>query len=105
MRVDRCLRVKEVELWHHGAEVEIRLKEGADGSDVLPVTLERVALHMMSLDGCWNDVLAEVHEVVVQCLHEHIAAEHVDAHVRLELRFIRRGGRALRVFPQAWPVP
>jgi hypothetical protein len=43
-------------------EIQIRLKKGADGSDVLPVALKNVGENAARGDGLRDDVLAEIRQ-------------------------------------------
>src|SRR4029077_18169047 len=61
-------------------EVETGLEKCADCSDVLPISLKNIGLHLVFIDGCWNDILAEIGEVIVEAFLENAAIEHIDTH-------------------------
>ena len=90
MRVDRRHGVEEIELRHRIGELEIRVEESADRADVLPVALENVGVDAELREHVRDDVLAEIHEGVVERFDQHLAVENVDAH--RGLKQLRIGG-------------
>ena len=96
VRVDGRGGVEEIELRHRVGELEIGVEEGADGADVLPVALVDVGVDAEFCEHVRDDVLAEIHEVIVERLHEHLAVENVNAHRRLKQLRVRRQAQLLQ---------
>src|SRR5436305_869178 len=83
-RENRRAHVEEIETGQLLGEIEIRIEEASNRSDVFPITLEDVGEDAMTLDRPRNDVLAEIRLVIVQQLDHHVAVEDVDTHGREE---------------------
>ena len=77
---DGRAHVEEIEARQLGDEVEVRLEEVPDGSDVLPIALIDIGENPVGGDGLRDDVLAEVGQVVVQQVANDVAVENIDAH-------------------------
>ena len=54
--------VKEIETGQFASEVEVGFEKGADGPNVLPVSLEDEGEHALILNGSRDDVFAEIGE-------------------------------------------
>ena len=80
MRVDRRPGLIKVESGIVVCQVEIGLEEGVDRSDVLPISLKNIGLHLVFIDGCWNDILAEIGEVIVEAFLENFTLEQMDTY-------------------------
>ena len=78
MGVDGCSGLVEVKFGIRIAQVEIRLEKRTDCSDVLPISLKNIGLHLVSLDGRGNDILAEIGQVIVETFLENFSLEQVD---------------------------
>ncbi len=84
MGVDCGLWIKEAVFGSDIGKIEIRFVKSADCSDVFPVTFKNVGAHVPLLDRLWNDMLAEIGQVIIQAFHQHGAVEDVNSHRRLE---------------------
>ena len=94
VRVDRRIGFEETVGGNQVGEVEIGFVKRADRSDVLPVAVKNVgAARCAFLNRGRNDVLAEIDEIVVQTLDQHVAIEDVDAHRRLKQFLVLRRAR------------
>src|SRR6478609_5620628 len=80
MRINRRLGFKETVCRHKIGEIEIGFIKSADCSDVFPVAVENVSAHIARLNGGGNYVLAEIHQIVVKTIDQHVAIENVNAH-------------------------
>src|SRR6266508_463421 len=58
--VNRRVGVEQVEFRHHRGEVEIGVVKRADGSDVFPVTVDQISLHVVHADGRREGLAAEI---------------------------------------------
>ena len=72
---DRRVHVEKIEPWQFRSEIKVGFEEGADRSDVFPITLEHVGIDAIGLNGMRNDVLAEIGVVVVEQMADQITAE------------------------------
>jgi hypothetical protein len=72
--------VKERERRQRIGEGEVRIEEGTNRSDVLPIALVDVGADLTLFDRLRDDVLPEVHVIVIQRSAERLTAEHVNAH-------------------------
>ena len=80
---DRVVAEGEVERRVVARQVDVRLVEGTDGPDVLPVAVEEVRLDPVRGDRLGEDLLAEVGGVALgEHLDEGGPVEQVDAHAR-----------------------
>ena len=84
LRVDGAARCVEAIFRLRVSHVEIRLEEGSDCANVLPVALKNVGHHLAGADGFRDDVFSEVDEFVVQAGDEGLPVEDVDTHGGLE---------------------
>ena len=84
MGINRRIGFEETVGGNQVGEIEIGFVEGANGSDVLPVTIENVGADVARLNCSRNDVLAKIKEIVVETLDQHVAIEDVNAHRRLQ---------------------
>src|SRR6185369_2957099 len=88
------LCTEKIELRSLRCQVEIRSIERANGSDVFPITVEHVRLHVTRFDRGWNDMLAEIdaRRILSQKTFELFILENVNAHrrqIRPPLCFVR----------------
>ncbi len=86
-RKHRRAHVEKVEARQFRGHVDIGVEKGADGPDVLPITLEDIGEDAEVRDGRGNDMLAEVVPLLSRLVFlllqepsEHFAVEHVNAH-------------------------
>src|SRR5205085_11154979 len=83
MGIDRGLRFEEAVFRHDVGEVEVRLVKGANRSDVLPVAFEDERANVPIFDRHWDNVFAEIDQVVLQRFYEHVSVEDINPHRRL----------------------
>ena len=80
MCIDRRARFIESETWICIRQVEISLKERANRSDILPISLEDVGPHGVFPDSRRDDVFTKVGEIVVETFPKNVALEHINTH-------------------------
>src|SRR5258705_9576005 len=61
-------------------QVKTRLEEGADCSNILPIPLKDIGLHLIFPDGYGNDIFAEVGKVILEAFLENVSLKYVDTH-------------------------
>ena len=95
--VDGRFGVVELKVRRVLGQVQVGLEEALDGSNVLPVIVEQVRLHLGAvLRGLRDDFATEIivlRVILIQELHEHLLLKDVDTHrrnERLRLGFTRR---------------
>ena len=93
MGVDGLVLVVKIELGIDAGQVQVRLVEAADGSDVLPIAVVDVGLDLARLDGHGDDLLAKVGGVIIQNSAHGLGVEDVDSH----------GGQVVLALRQALP--
>ena len=105
VRVDRPVRIIEVERRVPPHQIHVRLVERPDAADVSPVAVKEVGLHLAAFDARGNHVLTEVAHVVVEAIAEEVLAENVDPHRRQigtvlgHVALRQQGRRDLHSFP------
>src|SRR4029453_14218512 len=66
MRVDRRLRFEKAILGNNVGQIQIGLIESPDGSNILPDTLKDKCAYVSVFDRVWDDMFAEIHQIVLQ---------------------------------------
>ena len=84
MRVDRRLRLEKAILWNDIGEIEVCLIKSPDCSNIFTVTVENKCAYASVLDLLWNDMFAEVGQIILQTFDQHLPIEDVDSHRRLK---------------------
>src|SRR4029077_18483575 len=68
--VDGRSSLVETEFGPGVGQVQTRLKKRPDRSDVLPIPLKNICLHLALLDRRRNDVFSEIGEVIVEAFRK-----------------------------------
>lgn len=82
----RYLDIQRGDMWeeHLLSECKVGLKEWLDGSNVLPVVVEKVGHHLVPILGCLrNDFAPKViglNIILLEHLYQLLLLEHIDAH-------------------------
>ena len=84
MRVDRRLRLEKTVLGDDVGQIKIRLIKGADGSNILPVTFKNKCAYVPVFDRLWNDMFAEIDQIILQTFDQHSPIKDIDSHRRLK---------------------